>query len=44
MRLKTGNIEDSQEHKLTTIRAFCVQLTLITDLILINMRRNKNLI
>ncbi len=44
MRLKTGNIEDSQKHELIIIRIFYVQVTLVTDLILINIRHNKDLI
>ena len=44
MRLKTGDIEDNQEYKLIIIYTFCVQLTLVIDLILINIRRNKDLI
>ena len=44
MRFETGDVEDSQEYKLIIIRAFCVQLTLVIDLILISIRHSKDLI
>ncbi len=44
MQLETRDIEDSQEHVLITIRVFCVQLTLVINLILISIRRSKDLI